>query len=143
MVNYGARVTIKVPDEDWDVYMNVTNFYQYNMIISTPFIRDNKVQLDFANDLVIINGVPILAQKLELDNTDGHLQCFQTMEKCHDERPPWLTGPWAAARVEDIGDSKEGQDVCSFSVDSLVLLMMEEEHRDTLWEGEKWGVEAP
>ena len=41
--------------------MDVANFDQYNMIIGTPFIRENKVQLDFVNDWVVVNGMAILA----------------------------------------------------------------------------------
>ena len=53
--------------------MDIINFNQYDMIIGTPFMRDNKVQLDFDNDWVIINGVATPAQKLGLDNTNDCL----------------------------------------------------------------------
>ena len=106
-------------------------------------MRDNKVQLDFANDQVIINGVMTLAQKSGLDDTDGQLQYFCMTEKHCDERPLWLVGPQAATRVKDAEDSEEVQARPSLPADSPVLLIMEEEHKDTLQEGEKEDIEAP
>ena len=50
-------MTINVPDKYWDVYIDIANFDQYDMIISMLFMRDNKVQLDFDDDWVIINGI--------------------------------------------------------------------------------------
>ena len=65
------------------------------------------------------------------------------MEKHCDEKLLYLMGPWVVAKVENTEDSKEVQTMLSLPPDSPMLLMMEEEYRDTLWEGEKWGLEAP
>ena len=46
----GAKVTINISEEYCDVYRDIANFNQYDMIISTPFIREHKVQLDFINN---------------------------------------------------------------------------------------------
>ena len=46
-------------------------------------------------------------------------------------------GPQVVARVEDVKDSKEVQTMLSLPLEGPVLLMIEEEHRDTLQEGEK------
>jgi hypothetical protein len=32
------------------IYMDIANFDRYDMIIGTPYMRHNKVQLDFEND---------------------------------------------------------------------------------------------
>ncbi|KAG5338871.1 hypothetical protein C0989_005778 [Termitomyces sp. Mn162] len=50
IVNYSARVTLKVPGEIHDIYVDVVNFDCYDMSMGTPFMRTHKVLLDFVND---------------------------------------------------------------------------------------------
>lgn len=56
--------------------MDMINFDRYDMIIGT---RDNKVQLYFDNDEVIINRVATSVWRLILDELDVHLQHFCTV----------------------------------------------------------------
>ncbi|KAG5334253.1 hypothetical protein C0989_003660 [Termitomyces sp. Mn162] len=72
IVNYGAKMTMKVPDEFHNVYVNIANFNFHDMIIGTPFIRAHRVLLDFENDQVVIEGIATPAHKLELEDADGH-----------------------------------------------------------------------
>ncbi|KAG5332067.1 hypothetical protein C0989_007261 [Termitomyces sp. Mn162] len=72
IVNYGARVTMKVPGKIHNVYVDIANFDHYNMIVETPFMRTHKVLLDFANDQVVIDGRATPAHKLELEDVNGH-----------------------------------------------------------------------
>ena len=51
-------------------------------------------------------------------------------------------GPQAVARVEDVEDVKGVQTKLSLPLDSPVLLMMEEEYRNTLQKGEEWDLEV-
>jgi hypothetical protein len=53
--------------------MDIVNFDHCDMIIGTPYIRHNKVQLDFENDRVIVNGIAMPATKVTLADTDGQL----------------------------------------------------------------------
>ncbi|KNZ79218.1 hypothetical protein J132_09729, partial [Termitomyces sp. J132] len=85
IVNYGARVTMKVPSKICNVYVDVANFSCYNMIIGTLFMRTHKVLLDFANDQVIIDRRATPAHKLELEDANGNAQCFCTVEKWCDK----------------------------------------------------------
>ncbi|KAG5351816.1 hypothetical protein C0989_004808 [Termitomyces sp. Mn162] len=70
IVNYGARVIMKAPGKNHNVYVDIANFDCYNIIIATPFMRTHKVFLDFVNDQVVIDGRATLAHKLELEDAD-------------------------------------------------------------------------
>jgi hypothetical protein len=82
VVNYGTEVDVTVPGAKGLIYMDIANFDHYNMIIGTPYMRQNKVQLDFENDQVIVNGIAMPATKVTLADTDGWLRRYQATDKC-------------------------------------------------------------
>ena len=51
------------------------------MIIGTPFLRKNKVILDFIKNVVIINGKESPAVKVTAKDLDPHLRRYRTTEK--------------------------------------------------------------
>jgi hypothetical protein len=55
-IKYGADVIVSIDDEQVSTYVDIANFDHYEMIIGTPFIRRNKVVLDFGMDEVIFRG---------------------------------------------------------------------------------------
>jgi len=71
LVNYGTEVKVQASGTNSIIYMDIANFNRYDMIIGTPFMRKNKVHLDFENDRIVINGVATPATPVELLNTDG------------------------------------------------------------------------
>ncbi|KAG5335504.1 hypothetical protein C0989_001191 [Termitomyces sp. Mn162] len=87
IVNHIARVTMKIPGEICNVYVDIANFDHYDMIVGTLFMRTHKVLLDFANNQVVIDGRVTPAHKLELEDADGHAQHFHTVEKQHNKWP--------------------------------------------------------
>jgi hypothetical protein len=64
IIKYGADVEIRVADIKTTSYVEIANFDHYDMIMGTPWMRRNKVLLDFNTNCVIINGKPILAIKV-------------------------------------------------------------------------------
>ena len=72
-INYGTKTRVKAPGADKVVYLDIANFDCYDMIIGTPYMRQNGVLLDFLNDQVIVNGVATPATPIELLDTDGCL----------------------------------------------------------------------
>jgi hypothetical protein len=60
-IKYGADVNIDIGGEKMSIYVDIANFNQYEMIIGTPFMRQNQVVLDFKNDEVLIKGKRIPA----------------------------------------------------------------------------------
>ncbi|KNZ80090.1 hypothetical protein J132_07378 [Termitomyces sp. J132] len=98
IVNHIARVTMKIPGEICNVYVDIANFDHYDMIVGTLFMRIHKVLLDFANNQVVIDGRVTPAHKLELEDADGHAQHFHTqwynkfqdiVNGIKEELPPW------------------------------------------------------
>jgi len=55
------------------LYMDIVNFDRYDMIIGTPFLRKNKVILDFIKNIVIINGKESPAVKVTAKDLDPRL----------------------------------------------------------------------
>ncbi|KAG6859274.1 hypothetical protein C0995_010031 [Termitomyces sp. Mi166 len=86
MVQFGMEVKINVLGHPTKEYVDIANFDRYDMIIGTPFMRKNKVTLDFVNNEVIVNGMPLKAERIVLADMDGHLRHHQTTEKRHDNR---------------------------------------------------------
>ena len=86
MVQFGAEVKIKTSGTSTKEYVDIANFDRYDMIIGTPFMRKNKVSLDFVNDMVVVNGTPVKAEKVVLNDTDGRLRRYRATEKRRDER---------------------------------------------------------
>ena len=73
MVNYGSEVLVEALGIKSKAYVDVANFDRYDMIIGTPFMRMNKVHLDFENNVVIANGVATPACQVVLDGADGQI----------------------------------------------------------------------
>ncbi|KAG6899058.1 hypothetical protein C0995_007275 [Termitomyces sp. Mi166 len=86
VVQFSMEVKIKMSGHPTKEYVDIANFNCYDMIIGTPFMHKNKVTLDFMNNEVIVNGMPLKAERIVLADMDGHLQCYQATEKCHDSR---------------------------------------------------------
>jgi hypothetical protein len=80
-VNYGTEVKVQAPGTNSIIYMDIANFDRYDMIIGTPFMRKNKVHLDFENDRIVINGIATPATPVELLDTDGQLRWYRATEK--------------------------------------------------------------
>ncbi|KAG6882172.1 hypothetical protein C0992_012537, partial [Termitomyces sp. T32_za158] len=74
VVQFGAEVKVKTSGQPTKEYVDIANFDRYDMIIGTPFMRKNKVSLDFVNNKVIVNGTPLRAERVVLADTDGCLQ---------------------------------------------------------------------
>jgi hypothetical protein len=81
VVNYGTNIEVITPGMKGTIYMDVANFDRYDMIIGTPYMRSNKVHLDFENDQVIVNGVATAATKVILADTDGRLRRYRSTDK--------------------------------------------------------------
>ena len=58
---YGCNVTAAFGPLAVDHYFDVTNIDRYDCIVGNPWMREHGVLLDFANDAIVINGVPIPA----------------------------------------------------------------------------------
>jgi hypothetical protein len=80
-VNYGAEVEMKAPGISQSTYVDIANFDRYDMIIGTPFMHQNKVILDFENKQVIINGVATPATKVLLEDNDGRIRRYRSVDK--------------------------------------------------------------
>jgi hypothetical protein len=76
IVNYGTEIDVVAPGANGNIYMDIVNFDRYDMIIGTPYMRANKVCLDFENNIVIVNGVATPATKVLLHDTDGRLHRY-------------------------------------------------------------------
>ena len=83
IVNYGTEVRVKAPGTDSTVYLDIANFDCYDMIIGMPYMRSNKVLLDFERNQVIVNGVATPATRMTLPDTDGRLRWYRLTDKCH------------------------------------------------------------
>ncbi|KAG6884063.1 hypothetical protein C0995_011044 [Termitomyces sp. Mi166 len=81
VVQFSVEVKIKMSGHPTKEYVDIANFNHYDMIISTPFMHKNKVTLDFMNNKVIVNGMPLRAGRIVLADMDGCLQCYQATKK--------------------------------------------------------------
>ncbi|KAG6870080.1 hypothetical protein C0992_001076, partial [Termitomyces sp. T32_za158] len=86
MVQFGAEVKVKTSGQPTKEYVDIANFDRYDMIIGTPFMRKNKVLLDFVNNKVIVNRTLLRAERVVLVDMDGHLQWYQATEKRRKDR---------------------------------------------------------
>jgi hypothetical protein len=84
IVNYGTEVNVTTHGSNGVIYMDVVNFDHYDMIIGTPYMRANRVQLDFKNNQVIVNGVAISATKVTINDTDGRLHWYRATDKARE-----------------------------------------------------------
>lgn len=83
-VNYGTESWVKAPGIDTTAYLDVANFDRYDMIIGTPFMRQNKVWLDFESNRVIINGMATPATLVDVRDIDKRIRRYRTTEKRKD-----------------------------------------------------------
>ncbi|KAG6882551.1 hypothetical protein C0992_011383 [Termitomyces sp. T32_za158] len=97
------------------------------MIIGTPFMRKNKVSLDFVNNKVIVNRTPLRAERVVLADTDGCLRRYRATEKRCKDRD-------GNATVEDVGE--ELAPMASLLADAPVIMISEEEFQGTLKRGD-------
>ncbi|KAG6875944.1 hypothetical protein C0993_006639, partial [Termitomyces sp. T159_Od127] len=81
MVQFGVEVKVRMSGTLMKEYVDIVNFNRYDMIIGIPFMHKNKVMLDFVNDVIIVNGVPVRAEKVVLKDTNGHLQQYCATEQ--------------------------------------------------------------
>ncbi|KAG6881956.1 hypothetical protein C0995_016506 [Termitomyces sp. Mi166 len=77
MVQFGMEVKIKASGHLTKEYVDIVNFDRYDIIIVT---------LDFVNNKVIVNRMPLKAERIVLADMDGHLRRHQATEKRHDNR---------------------------------------------------------
>jgi len=80
-IKYGADIDIEIDDLETKTYVDIANFDCYDMIIGTPFLRKNKVILDFIKNVVIINGKESPAVKVTAKDLDPRLRRHRTTEK--------------------------------------------------------------
>ncbi|KAG6895552.1 hypothetical protein C0992_000658 [Termitomyces sp. T32_za158] len=66
VVQFGVEVKVKTSGQPTKEYVDIANFDRYDMIIGMPFMRKNKVLLDFVNNRVIVNGTPLRAERVVL-----------------------------------------------------------------------------
>jgi hypothetical protein len=83
-VNFGADIEMKAPGISCNTYVDIANFDRYDMIIGTPFMYRNKVVLDFENKQVIANGIATPATRVLLEDNDGRLRRYRTVDKKKD-----------------------------------------------------------
>ncbi|KAG6894436.1 hypothetical protein C0992_006073, partial [Termitomyces sp. T32_za158] len=114
IVQFSAEVRVKTSGQPMKEYVDIANFDRYDMIIGMPFMRKNKVVLNFVNNRVIINRIPSRAERVVLADMDSHLQWNVTVED-GDERLAPMT---------------------SLLADALVIMMSEEEFQGTLERGD-------
>jgi hypothetical protein len=81
IVNHGMEVNVTTHGSNGAIYMDVANFDRYNMIIGTPYMRANRVRLDFENNQVIVNGVAISATKVMINDTDRRLCRYRATDR--------------------------------------------------------------
>ncbi|KAG6869396.1 hypothetical protein C0995_003512, partial [Termitomyces sp. Mi166 len=71
MVQFGTEVKIRALGHPTKEYVDIANFNRYDMIIGTLYMRKNNVVLDFVKNEVVINGIPLKAERIGLADTDG------------------------------------------------------------------------
>jgi len=80
-IKYGADVKVQVANTTTTSYVDVANFDRYDMVIGTPWMRKNKVVLDFIENKITVNGVSIAAIKVREKDTDPRLRRHRATEK--------------------------------------------------------------
>lgn len=80
-IKYGADVNINVEGEKMSIYVDIANFDRYEMIIGTPFMKRNKVLLDFDKNEVIINGKRIPAIAVSTKHMDPNARRQRATDK--------------------------------------------------------------
>ena len=74
MINFGSMAEISFPGANsGPSYIDVANFDRYDLIIGTPWMRQNKVILDFKTNQVIVNGIASSTTRIPNPDTDDHV----------------------------------------------------------------------
>lgn len=82
-IKYGAKVPIQLGRTQTLSYVDIANFDHYDMIIGTPFMRDNGVILDLKNNTIIINSKQVPALPVAAES-DMRLRRYRTTERTTD-----------------------------------------------------------
>jgi len=61
--------------------VDIANFDHYDMIIGTPFMRKNKVILDFVSNKILLRGKDIPAVRVTARDLDPRLRQHRTTDK--------------------------------------------------------------
>ncbi|KAG6894040.1 hypothetical protein C0992_007727, partial [Termitomyces sp. T32_za158] len=93
VVQFSAKVKVKTLGRPTKEYVDIANFDRYDMIIGTPFMRKNKVALDFVNNKVIVNGIPLRAERVVPADMDGCLRQNATVEDADKKLAPMVSLP--------------------------------------------------
>jgi hypothetical protein len=80
-IKYGADVNVNVEGQNMSIYVDIANFDRYEMIVGTPFMRRNKVLLDFDKNEVIINGKRIPAIAVSTKHMDPNARRQRVTDK--------------------------------------------------------------
>ena len=70
IIKYGADVLVTVAKVKSTFYLDIANFDRYDMIIGTPWMRRNKVILDFNANRMIVDGTSLPAVKVMAKDLD-------------------------------------------------------------------------
>ena len=81
IIKYGADVRVRVGKADVMSYVDIANFDRYDMIIGTPWMRRNKVRLDFENDQVVVGGTAVPAVKVKAKDLDTRVRRHRATDK--------------------------------------------------------------
>ncbi|KAI0038534.1 hypothetical protein FA95DRAFT_1455228, partial [Auriscalpium vulgare] len=60
-VNFGTRSTVTVAGKLLPCFLDIVNIEHYDVILGTPFLKEYKATLDFANHTVRLGDVEIAA----------------------------------------------------------------------------------
>lgn len=80
-IKYGADVNIQVAKVNATSYVDIANFDRYDMIVGTPWMKRNKVLLDFEKNQVVIDGTPVDAIKIREKDLDPRIRRYRTTDK--------------------------------------------------------------
>ena len=81
IIKYRADVQVEVGKTNIMAYVDIANFDCYDMVIGTPWMRRNKVKLDFENDQIMVNGITIPAIKVNKKDLDPRVQRHRVTDK--------------------------------------------------------------
>ena len=81
-ITHGAHAPVHIGNVTHDTYFDVANIDWYDCILGLPFLRNNRVHLDFGEDILKIEGhsVPNLieAEKRAMPNAPGRVGHLRT-----------------------------------------------------------------
>lgn len=80
-INYGAQVDIEIPGYQGNEYMDLANFDRYDVVIGTPFMTRNKVNLNFETGKITVNGRDFDTLKTGDKDVDMRLRRWRTTRR--------------------------------------------------------------